>query len=142
MSWSMWWPIGLVVLSNVFYHICSKSVPADFHPLAAISLTYIVGAVFSFVVYMFINPKGSFFGEYRHLNWTPFVLGMAIVGLEAGVMYMYRAGWNVNTGQVVMSAILSVCLIFVGMIVFHESITTSKLVGIAFCLIGLFFINR
>ena len=57
-------------------------------------------------------------------------------------MYMYRAGWNVSVGQLVMSAILSIVLIFVGMIAFHEQITASKLIGIAFCLIGLFFINR
>ena len=142
MSWSMWWPIGLLVLSNVFYHFCSKQIPAGFHPLAATSLTYLVGAVFAFLVYLLINPKGSFFGEFKQINWTPFVLGLAIVGLEAGAMYMYRAGWNVSVGQLVMSAILSIVLIFVGMIAFHEQITASKLIGIAFCLIGLFFINR
>lgn len=142
MNWSMWWPIGLLVLSNVFYHICSKQIPAGFHPLAATSLTYLVGAVFAFLVYLLINPKGSFFGEFKQINWTPFVLGLAIVGLEAGAMYMYRAGWNVSVGQLVMSAILSIVLIFVGMIAFHEQITASKLIGIAFCLIGLFFINR
>ncbi|MCR4767401.1 MAG: EamA family transporter [Saccharofermentans sp.] len=142
MSWSLWWPIGLVVLSNVVYHICSKSIPNDFHPLAATALTYLVGAVFSFVLYQLINPKGSFFGEYKHLNWAPFVLGFAIVGLETGVMYMYRAGWDISVGQIVMSAILAIALIFVGLIVYHESINLSKIIGIAFCLVGLFFINR
>ena len=29
------WPIVLVVLGNVVYQICSKSIPADVHPLAA-----------------------------------------------------------------------------------------------------------
>ena len=27
------WPIGLVVLSNVIYHVCAKSTPETMHPL-------------------------------------------------------------------------------------------------------------
>ncbi len=142
MNWSMWWPIVLLVLSNVFYHICSKQMPAGLHPLAATSLTYLVGAVFAFVLYLIINPKGSFFGEFRQVNWAPFVLAAAIVGLEAGAMYMYRVGWDISVGQLVMSSILAIVLIFVGLIAFHEQISASKLAGIAICLVGLYFINR
>ncbi|MBQ3267971.1 MAG: hypothetical protein IJI16_02180 [Atopobiaceae bacterium] len=32
------WPIVLVVLGNVVYQICSKSIPADVHPLAAVAV--------------------------------------------------------------------------------------------------------
>ena len=142
MNWTLWWPIGLLVLSNVFYHICSKSLPPDFNPLAATSLTYLVGAAFAFLVYQLVEPNRSFFAEFRHLNWVPFVLGLAIVGLEAGAMYMYRAGWEISVGHLVMSAILAIALIFVGLLVFHETITVNKVIGIVLCLTGLFFINR
>ena len=142
MSWAMWWPIGLLVLSNVFYHVCSKSLPAGFHPLAATSLTYLVGAVFAFVVYLMINRRGNFFGEFRHVNWVPFVLAAAIVGLEAGAMYMYRAGWEISVGQLVMSAILAIALVVIGVVFFRESLTLNKVVGIILCLGGLVFINR
>lgn len=142
MSWSLWWPIGLMVLSNIFYHICSKSMPEGLHPLTATAITYLFGALVAFGLYHLVNPKGSFFGEFKHLNWMPFVLGFAIVGLEAGAMYMYRAGWDVSVGQLVMSAILSIALIIVGILLYHETISVSKIAGIAFCLIGLFFINR
>ncbi len=142
MSWSMWWPIGLLVLSNVAYHISSKSLPEGFHPLAATSLTYLVGAVFAFFIYLLINRKGHFFGEFRHVNWVPFVLAAAIVGLEAGAMYMYRAGWEISVGQLVMSAILAIALLIIGVVFFKESFTVSKVIGIILCLAGLFFINR
>jgi multidrug transporter EmrE-like cation transporter len=39
------WPIAMVVLSNVAYQICAKSVPNDMDPLASLTITYIVGAV-------------------------------------------------------------------------------------------------
>ena len=36
------WPIALVVLSNVVYHICAKSLPAAMNPLASLTVTYLV----------------------------------------------------------------------------------------------------
>ena len=36
------WPIALVVLSNVVYQICAKSVPNGLNPFAALTVTYLV----------------------------------------------------------------------------------------------------
>ena len=142
MNIAMWWPIGLLVFSNVFYQVCSKGMPKGLHPLAATSLTYLVGAVIAFVIYLIINPKGHFFGEFRQLNWAPFILGFAIVGLEAGAMYMYRAGWNISTGALVHSTIASIVLVVLGVLAYHEVLSLSKLTGIVLCLVGLILVNR
>ena len=69
-------------------------------------------------------------------------MGIAVVGLEAGFLYMYKAGWNVSTGQIISSAILAVVLIFVGYLFYHEAITFQKIIGIAICMVGLYFINK
>jgi drug/metabolite transporter (DMT)-like permease len=37
---------------------------------------------------------------------------------------------------------LAVILIFVGLIGYHEVISWSKVLGVAICLVGLYFINR
>ena len=87
------WPVGLVVLSNVLYQICAKSTPAAMHPLASLTVTYAVGAVASAVLYYALNRGGSILREYSQLNWSPFVLGIVIVGLEVGFIYAYKAGW-------------------------------------------------
>ena len=79
--------------------------------------------------------------EYEKLNWAPVVLGIVIVGLEAGWIYAYKAGWQVSTGFIVQSAFLAMSLLLVGFFLFHESLTWNKLVGVAICLIGLVFIN-
>ena len=142
MSIHTWWPIALIVFSNVFYHICSKQTPETINPLAALTVTYLVATVASGALYFILTPKASLIGEYRHLNWTSFILGLAIVGLEAGSMYMYKAGWNINTGHLVHSAILSVLLVFVGYLLYREAITLSKIIGIVLCIAGLFFLNR
>ena len=138
----LWWPIALIVFSNVFYHICSKQTPEGINPLAALTVTYLVSAVVSGILYCVLTPRANLFAEYRHLNWTSFVLGLAIVGLEAGSIYMYKAGWNINAGHLVHSAILAVLLVIIGYLLYHESVTLSKIAGIALCLAGLFLISR
>ena len=138
----MIWPIALIMFSNVFYHLCSKSTPADVSPFASLTITYIVGAIVSAILYFTLTENGDLLREYRHLNWSSFVLGAAIVGLEAGTIYMYKAGWNISTGQLVSSAILAICLILIGYAFYHESITTTKIAGILICMAGLYLINR
>ena len=136
------WPILLVVLSNTIYQICAKSVPQGMNPLALLTVTYVVGAVVSAVLYFALNRGGNLLKEYQQLNWAPVVLGFVIVGLEFGFIYAYKAGWPVSTASIVQSAFLAVTLIVVGLLLYREAITVNKVIGIVLCLIGLFFINK
>ena len=135
------WPICLVVLSNVAYQICAKSVPGDMNPLASLTITYFVGAITSGILYYVLERSGNLIREYGKMNWAPIVLGIVIVGLEVGWIYAYKAGWQVSKGFIVQSAFLAVALIFVGYLFYQETITWNKLVGIGICLVGLVFIN-
>lgn len=135
------WPIGLVVCSNIVYQICAKSVPDSASPFAALTITYLVGALCSAMMFYFSGPRSGLWREFSKMNWAPYVLGLVIVGLEVGYIYAYKAGWSVSTAPMVQSAFLAVALVFVGFLLYHEALTWSKLVGIGLCLVGLFFIN-
>ena len=135
------WPLGLVVLSNVLYKICAKSVPEGMNPLASLTITYLIGAVASVILYYALNKDANIITEYSKVNWAPFILGIVIVGLEVGYIYAYKVGWPVSTAQIVQAAILAVILIFVGHLLYQENITWNKIVGILICLVGLGIIN-
>lgn len=135
------WPLALVVLSNVFYQICAKSVPDAMNPFASLTITYAIGALASLALYLGLHKGGNLLSEYKNANWAPFVLGLSIVGLEVGYIFAYKAGWPVSTAQIVQAAILAVILIFVGYAFYKEAITWNKIAGIAVCLIGLGLIN-
>ena len=136
------WPIALVVLSNTLYQICSKSIPAEINPLAALVVTYLVGAAAAAILYFVLSKGGNIMKEFSHLNWATVVLGVVIVGLEVGWIFAYRAGWEVSTAFIVHSAILAAVLVAVGFALYQEPITVSKVIGIVICLVGLYFINR
>ena len=136
------WPIALVVLSNTVYQICAKSLPEDVHPLASLSITYLVAAIATVALYHVIVRGGSIMREYQHVNWSSFALGIVIVGLEVGMLYAYRVGWPVSTAIVVQSGFLAICLLLVGALLYHEPLTATKVVGAALSLVGLYFLNR
>lgn len=137
------WPLLLVVASNTVYHICAKSLPERVDPLASLTVTYLIGAIFSGVLYFAAN-RGSadLLKEYSGMNWAPYVLGLAVVGLEAGSMHAYKAGWAVSAFQVTSAAAIAAILVLVGYLLYHEAITVNKLVGLALCVAGLFFLNK
>ena len=136
------WPLALIVLSNITYHICAKSTAQDIDPFASLTLTYLIGAGFSAIMFYSLKQGASLIREYRHTNWATVVLGIAIVGLEVGNIYAYKAGWQISTQAIVQSSFLAVALLFVGYFAFHEAITANKLLGIVICLVGLYFINK
>ena len=67
---------------------------------------------------------------------------MVVVGLEVGYIFAFRAGWQVNSAQLVQGAVLAVILLFAGLLLYGEKITWTKVMGVAICLVGLYFINK
>lgn len=135
------WPIALVVLSNVVYQICSKGIPGDVSPFAALTVTYLVGAGCSLLMFFVTNTHGNIWKEISRMNWAPYLLGLVVVGLEIGFIYAYKAGWQVSTASIVQSSFLAIALLVVGTLLYQEAITWNKLVGIVICAVGLIFIN-
>ena len=135
------WPLALVVLSNVLYQICAKSMPNEMNPLASLTITYAVSAAVCLVLFFVLNRGGSLFKEYAKINWAPIVFGVVLVGLEIGFIYAYKAGWPVSTAQIVQSAVLAVALLFIGFFAYREPLRWNKIVGVLVCLVGLAFIN-
>ena len=135
------WPVALVVFSNTLYQICAKEVPGGVNAFATLTVTYLVGALASGVLFLVTGNGANLLQEYGRLNWAVFVLGLVIVGLEAGWIYAYKAGWPVSTAFIVQSAILAGFLLLVGYLLYHEPLAWNKIAGVVICLIGLYVIN-
>lgn len=136
------WPVALVVLSNTLYQICAKSIPETVNPIASLTITYLTAATASVVLYCVLNRDVNLVQQWRQINWASIVLGLVLVGLEAGFIYAYKAGWQVSTAATVQSAFLAILLLAVGVALYHEAITWNKIVGVAVCLIGLAILNK
>ena len=134
--WSMIWPVLLVVCVNVFYHITTKSTPQGVNAFASLAITYAVGAVVSVVMFYLMGSRGLI-GELAKTNWTAWALGVLVVGLEVGTIFVYRAGWKISVASLVMNVALACVLLIVGMLLYHESISLRQALGILLCFGGI-----
>ncbi|MBQ7579965.1 MAG: EamA family transporter [Clostridia bacterium] len=139
--WNMLYPILIIVVSNILYNVCAKQTPGEINAFATLSITYLVAAIVSFVSF-FVSARGkNIFAEFSKTNWTTFVLGIVIIGLELGYVLAYRNGWKMNTVSVTANIALAVALIFVAAIFYKESITLKQIAGVVLCAGGLVLIS-
>jgi len=135
-------PIALIVTSNVIYNVCQKSTPQGANPFSALLITYMTAALLTLVAFPFYKTDKGFFQSFNDLNWTSFALGFAIVGLELGYLLAYRVGWNISVGSLVANIILAVMLIPIGVLFYKEGFAINQIIGVVFCLVGLVLINK
>ncbi len=140
--WNMIWPLALIVASNCFYNICTKSMPSNANAFASLTATYLAGSVLSAALFL-CGTRGNGIGaELSKINWTSIVLSFAIVGLEAGYVFLYRAGWKVSIGSLTANICLAIALLAIGCLRYRETITPRQLLGILVCGAGLFLICK
>lgn len=139
--WRWILPIFIVVASNCLYHVCSKSTPQSVNAFGALFITYSTAAIITLLILAYIVRPENVISELTNINWTSIALGVSIVGLEAGYIYAYRIGWQVNTAPLVANTTLAIALIIIGAILFGESITIKQIIGIGACIVGMILIS-
>lgn len=135
-------PVVIIIASNVFYNICAKSMPIKANPFFCLVITYIIAAIVALVMYLTASGEKIISDELQQLNWAPFVLGFSLVALEFGYILLYRMGWNVSIGSLVCNILLAILLLFIGLLLYREILNGRQILGILFCLAGLFCINQ
>ncbi|MFZ5807163.1 MAG: EamA family transporter [Verrucomicrobiota bacterium] len=140
----MFWfflPLILGVLACVPYHICLKVMPQTVQPLVALAIAYTIAALSCILILTFGFQKIDWMQNIKDMKWLGIALGLAILGVELAFLLAYRAGWNVNAASITFNALVGITMVAVGYLFFREHLTWINVSGIAFCLIGIFFIN-
>lgn len=115
--------------------------PGDVNPFGALMVTYFVAALISAIIFIFMVGPSNVLVELSKINWTSIILAIAIVGLEVGYVFVYRAGWAVSTASVVANIGLACVLLVVGFLLYRENVSIKQIIGIFVCMFGLVLIN-
>lgn len=135
---STWWPLLLVVASSVGYQVGLKEVSGIGDPMISLMVTYLAASAVSFVIYFFQSlGKESFLRGVLSVNVSAMGLGLAIVGIEVGTLFMYRAGWAVNVAFVVANSLIVAALMLTGFLLYKEKLTLRQLIGVGISLAGI-----
>jgi uncharacterized membrane protein len=133
--------IGLVIVSNVLYHIFQKLTPTGVHPLVALLATYVTAGVACLALFPVLPLTEDLGPSFRRVTWPSFALGLAIVGLELGFLLAYRAGWVISLAALVTNATVALLLLPVGLALFRERLSAVNVLGAALSLAGLVLLN-
>ena len=132
--------IGMAIISNIFYHIFQKSIPGTINPLATLVVTYLTAALACLAALPFFQ-ESSPVAFYKQIHWASIALGFTIIGLEAGFLLAYRAGWKISLASGVVNVAVAALLVGVGLLFYREQLSLQNLVGIVLCLVGLLLIQ-
>ncbi len=134
-------PVAIVILSTIVYQLVIKITPNQVNPLITLFVTYLAAAGFCMLLYPFFSQGETVLENFKKINWTSFMLGLAVVGIEAGFLLAYRAGWPFSTTSQMANSIVAMAILVIGMLIFKDKITLLKGAGILLCMTGVFLIN-
>jgi drug/metabolite transporter (DMT)-like permease len=131
--------VGLTVASSLLYHVSQKSIPREAHPLMSLLVTYVIALAVTLLLWP-VYPGGGPGPARRSLaalNWSSVAVGVAIVGVEMGVLLAYRAGWRVSVGSTTVNVAVALLLVPIGLLFFGERMSAGNVLGLLLCLAGL-----
>ena len=118
-------PITLAVAANVFYHVASKSVPAEQNAFMGLVVNYAT-ALFASAILFFFTPHEKILIEAAKSNWACILMGVSITGVEAAFVMM----------SLIVSILIALAMLFVGGFFYHEEISARKIFGAILCVAG------
>jgi len=134
--------LGVAIAATVGYHVVLKLTPAGVNPYLSLAATYAVTAVAFGVTYAALPGPLPLRESVGQLNWTTFVLGIVIVGLDLGFLMLYRGGFDVSLGQIITQSAAALLLVLLGVAFFAEKLSLTNVVGILLCVAGLWMVNK
>ncbi len=131
----IFFPITLAVLANVFYHIASKSIPAEQNAFMGLIVNYATALIASTILFL-ITPHEKILIEAAKTNWACVLMGLSITGVEVGFIMIYRAGGEISTASLIVSILIALAMLIIGGFFYHEQISAQKIFGAALCIAG------
>lgn len=137
-----YWPLCLLIASNLLYQSCAKCSSRTAHPFVILTVVYLIAAAGSLALFLLLGRDAdSLAYQLRELNWANYLLGLAIIGLEGGFLYLYRTGWNVSVGPICSYTGVALGLLVLGALCFGEHITLRQVAGTLLALGGIALIS-
>ena len=131
----------IVVVANVLYDVVAKSVPEDINTFVGLMITHFTLIIVNGAIYFAGNGFNDFTNQFSMINWAVIVFALTMVGLDAGYILLYRAGWNISLGTLVCNISLAIAMLIIGGTAFNEIVTGLQIVSVIVCAAGLVLIS-
>lgn len=134
-------PAILMIATRIPYMIIQKVTPETIDPFVSVCLCYSICLVVAVVMFCITSKGRNLLQELRRINWTAPALGVCLVCMDVSALLMFRVGWDLSVGSVLLYVLLAIALVVVGGVFYKERITPKRLAGIFFCILGVVMIS-
>ena len=131
----------VAILGAVGYQYFVKKVPESINPVISVLGIYVSVLVLGVLLLFFIPPEGGIVNHIRQLNWIQLAIAVSVLFLELGFLSMYRAGWNLNTGNLVTGVFVNIILVVIGLVLLGEKMSLINSIGVILSIIGVALIS-
>ena len=128
-------PVAVAVITNVLYHVASKSIPTDQNAFMGLVVNYATALIASAILF-FLTPHEKILTELTRANWACILMGLSITGVEVSFVMIYRMGGEISTVSLIVNILLALAMLIIGGIFYHEQISLQKIFGAMFCIVG------
>lgn len=120
--------IAIVIACGVLYHLAQKGVGST-RPWPMLVVAY--GVAFGLALVLAFADSGgrAEAGRDRSIS-AGLLLGLAAFGIEAGIFYIYRAGWPLASASVIVNVAVTLVLAVIGIAAFGEHLSVVRALGI------------
>ncbi len=139
-------PILLMIGAKVPYTVVQKLTPEEVDPFSSLCLTYAVCLAGALLLFLLTTAKGgagqrSLRKEWSKLNWCAPVFGACLLSMDVATMAMFRVGWDLSVGMLVLFVVLGCVLALVGRFFYGERLSGRRVGGIALSIVGVVLVS-
>ncbi len=129
-------PVLIVIASAVVYHLAQKSLGGSTaSPWPVLMLAYGVAFAITLVLAL-ATGDGAPRLPGRPERAAALLIAIGAVGIEAGFVFAYRAGWPLASASVVGNVTVTVILATIGILAFGEHVSLARGAGLALAAAG------
>ncbi len=131
----------LAILGGVTYHLFVKRISPTIHPVVSIVGIYVGVLLLSFLLLGLFPPAEGYRFHFKQITWVQFAVAISVFLIELGFLLMYRAGWNLSTGNLVTGVFINILLLALGLLLLREKVSLINAIGIGLSIIGVAMIS-
>jgi hypothetical protein len=134
-------PLVIVVISAVVYHLAQRSLGGGPTASPWPTLAFAYGAAFVItLVIAWATADGALRMPAKPERSAALMIALGAIGIEAGFFFVYRAGWPLASASVIGNVAVALILAVIGVLAFGEQLSAARGAGILIAATGAYLV--
>ncbi len=134
--------LAVAAVGNVTYHLGQKTISSRANPMVLLMAVYAIAFVLSAAAAPFFRTANGTGWSAEVVRWPVLALAAGVVLIELGFVLAYRSGDMLQWSGVAVNGASAMLLVPIALLLFRESFSLSRVLGIVLTLAGLALLTR